>query len=442
VSSFKAPNGYGTALDYVRGFFTGDGDGDNFTNTVFDDNAVNDINLSGEADAPYTGTWLPAFNSPIWNLFGIPNLGPDPEGQLSRVNGLSTQGTWKFHVADEALEDTGTVNSWSLIVTPTAFTCSAVVTGAGVTGTKAVGGNFNPGGTVTYTVILTNNGAGAQGDNTGHEFTDTLPAGLTLVSATATSGTAAANVGTSTVTWDGALAAGGGAVTITITATVNSGTGGQTISNQGTISYDSDGNGTNDATASTDDPATQAPGDPTSFTVVAAPFVTGTKSFTGQPVEGGHITYTVVLTNSGTAAQGDNPGNEFTDVLPAGVTLVSASATSGAAAANTGTNTVTWNGSLAAGASVTITIQATINAGTAGQTISNQGTISYDSDGNGTNDASGVTDDPATPAAGDPTSLIVGAPPTVPTLSDFGLAALAMALAAAALLRVRRRRTA
>jgi len=38
------------------------------------------------------------------------------------------------------------------------------------------------------------------------------------------------------------------------------------------------------------------------------------------------VTYTVVLTNSGPGAQGDNPGNEFTDVLPAGLTLVSATA--------------------------------------------------------------------------------------------------------------------
>jgi uncharacterized repeat protein (TIGR01451 family) len=439
----KAPNGYGTDMAYFRGLFIGDGDGDNFTNTVFDDASTNDLNLSGSADAPYTGTWTPAFNSSIWSLFGIPNLGPDPVGQLSRLNGLSTQGTWQAHVADEAFEDTGTLHTWSLIVTPTAFTCSAFVGSANVSGTKTVSGNFNVGGTVTYTVTLTNSGTGAQGDNPGHEFTDVLPSTLTLVSASATAGTAAANTGTNTVTWDGTLAALGGSVTITITATVNASANGQTVSNQGTISYDSDGNGTNDATAMTDDPSTGAAGDPTSFKVAATPFVTGTKTFTGSTVEGSNITYTVILTNSGGAAQGDNPGNEFTDVLPSSLTLVSAAATAGTAAANTGTNTVTWNGGIAAGASVTITIQATIKAGTAGQTISNQGSISYDSDGNGTNDAGGVTDNPSTAAAGDPTSFVVEAVPVaVPTLSDFGLAALALLLAAAALLQVRRRRTA
>ncbi|HTG32212.1 MAG TPA: IPTL-CTERM sorting domain-containing protein [Thermoanaerobaculia bacterium] len=440
----KAPNGYGTDLIYRRGIFIGDDDGDNFVNTLIDDASSNDLNLTGEADAPYTGDWAPAFNSVIWSLFGIPNLSPDPVGQLSRLNGLSTQGNWQVHLTDQVGIDSGTLNSWSLIVTPKAFSCSAFVAGATVTGTKTASGTFSVGGTVTYTVTLVNNGAALQADNAGHEFTDVLPAGLTLVSATATSGTAVATVGTNTVTWDGSLALLGGSVTITITATVNAGTGGQTISNQGTFSYDADGNGTNEASGVTDDPGTAPAGDSTSFIVGAAPLVTGTKTVSGSLVEGSSITYTVVLTNSGGATQGDNPGNELTDVLPAGLTLVSATATSGTAVATVGTNTVTWNGSLAAGASVTITINATINAGTGGQTISNQGSISYDANGDGTNDTSGVTDDPGTATAGDPTSLTVTAAPvaTIPTLSEYGLAALAMALAAAALLLVRRRRTA
>jgi uncharacterized repeat protein (TIGR01451 family) len=170
--------------------------------------------------------------------------------------------------------------------------------------------------------------------------------------------------------------------------------------------------------------------------------VTATKTASGS-VEGGPITYTVVLTNNGTGAQGDNTGDEFTDVLPSTLTLVSATATSGTPLATVATNTVTWNGAIPAGGSVTITIHATINSGTAGQTISNQGTVSYDSNADGTNDATSNTDDPGTAPAGDPTSIVVAAPPTpIPTLSEVGLMALALALAAAALFLVRRRRTA
>ena len=42
------------------------------------------------------------------------------------MNGLSTQGDWKVHVDDRATPDTGTLNTWSIIVTPKAFTCAAV----------------------------------------------------------------------------------------------------------------------------------------------------------------------------------------------------------------------------------------------------------------------------------------------------------------------------
>jgi uncharacterized repeat protein (TIGR01451 family) len=170
--------------------------------------------------------------------------------------------------------------------------------------------------------------------------------------------------------------------------------------------------------------------------------VSGTKTAAGTFTVGSTVTYTVTLTNSGTGAQGDNPGNEFTDVLPPTLALVSATATSGTAAANTGTNTVTWNGAIPAAGTVTITITATILPAAAGMTVSNQGTISYDSDGNGTNDATAQTDDPTVAGAANPTTITVAGgpvPPQVPTLSPFGLLLLAAALAALALFLLKRR---
>ena len=66
---------------------------------------------------------------------------------------------------------------------PTAFGAAAAVSA-----TKAVIGAtaFEPGDTVFYNIVLTNNGTGTQLDNPGDEFTDVLPVGLTLVDATAT----------------------------------------------------------------------------------------------------------------------------------------------------------------------------------------------------------------------------------------------------------------
>jgi hypothetical protein len=76
---------------------------------------------------------------------------------------------------------------------------------------------------------------------------------------------------------------------------------------------------------------------------------------------------------------------------------------------------------------------------TVGEPIANQGTCHFDADGNGTNESTCLTDDPATAAVGDPTSvLILPSPVEVPALSDVGLALLCLSLAGVALLRLRR----
>jgi hypothetical protein len=137
------------------------------------------------------------------------------------------------------------------------------------------------------------------------------------------------------------------------------------------------------------------------------PNVSGTKDVKGNFAPNGSVTYTVVLSNTGAGPQSDNPGDEFTDVLPSDLSLVSASATSGTATPNVGTNTVNWNGSIAAGGSVTITINATVKSSASGASISNQGSISYDADADGTNESSRLTDDPNVGGASDPTSFTV-----------------------------------
>ena len=156
--------------------------------------------------------------------------------------------------------------------------------------------------------------------------------------------------------------------------------------------------------------------------------VTASKTAGGSFIVGNNVIYTVTLTNSGSGATTDNPGNEFTDVLPPTLALVSAAATSGTAVATLGTNTVTWNGGIAASGSVTITITATILPAAVGLTVSNQGTVSYDADLNGTNETTIPTNDPGTPAPGDPTSFVAAAPVLVPTLSTWGMIVLALGL--------------
>ena len=67
----------------------------NFTGTVFDDEASVAIGAGGTA-APYTGSFRPQAD------------------QLSRFDGETQQGTWTLKVSDLARADTGSLNAWGL----------------------------------------------------------------------------------------------------------------------------------------------------------------------------------------------------------------------------------------------------------------------------------------------------------------------------------------
>jgi uncharacterized repeat protein (TIGR01451 family) len=236
-----------------------------------------------------------------------------------------------------------------------------------------------PGGTVTYTITAVNAGGD---DVIGATVADAFPSDLTCTWTCAGSfGGACTAAGTGNIA-DVVTLPVGGATIYSATCTVSVATTATQISNTATV--------TPPGPVVDPVPANNVSTDTDSVVVLPA-LVVGSKSVSGNFTQGGTIAYTIVLSNIGAGAQGDNPGNEMVDVLPADLTLVSASATSGTAVATLATNTVTWDGSIAANGSVTITIVATINAA-AGQRVSNQATFVYDSQGTGTNDASGITD--------------------------------------------------
>lgn len=122
----KGPTGYGTDLISAVGGGSDGGPGDNFINTTIDDSAGGDLLLATQASAPFTGSWRTMFNNASWGAFGFP---VDPVGQLSRWNGTSTLGTWTVRISDQAQQTNanGTLDGWSLIVTPRAFTCTPFV---------------------------------------------------------------------------------------------------------------------------------------------------------------------------------------------------------------------------------------------------------------------------------------------------------------------------
>ncbi|WP_440225776.1 IPTL-CTERM sorting domain-containing protein [Dokdonella sp. MW10] len=144
----------------------------------------------------------------------------------------------------------------------------------------------------------------------------------------------------------------------------------------------------------------------------------------GTPLQ--PVRYEIVLHNAGSGPQVDAPGSdELVDVLPAELALSSASASGGVV--DLAGNTVRWNGALAAGASVTILIEADVVATVPGP-ISNQAVVHYDSDGDGLNDASGVSNDPDNGPGPTTFVYVLGGPPpvAVPTLDLWSLLGMAL----------------
>jgi uncharacterized repeat protein (TIGR01451 family) len=177
---------------------------------------------------------------------------------------------------------------------------------ANVTVLKTVSGTFEEGATVTYTIELHNTGTVATNDNAGDELADSLPPQLTLLTATATSGTADADTAANTVHWNGTLV-GAGSVTITVTARIDEQTEGDTVSNQAVGNYDADGNGTNDTQVLSDDVA-GLPVEPTDFDVaVIAPTVTINQALCQpDPAPGEPVVFTVIFSEPVIGFAGDD----------------------------------------------------------------------------------------------------------------------------------------
>ncbi len=152
---------------------------------------------------------------------------------------------------------------------------------------------------------------------------------------------------------------------------------------------------------------------------VTPPFLTAIKSVSGNLSPGGLIAYNIVISNSG-GIQNDNGTDEMTDVLPASLTVQSVSATSGVAT-NAG-NTVSWNGSVASMGTVTVTINAMVDTGAAGN-IENQAQVFFDNDNNGTNESTALSSPPMSMG---PAPTVFFIPFLIPSLNMYGLMLLAL----------------
>jgi len=108
------------------------------------------------------------------------------------------------------------------------------------------------------------------------------------------------------------------------------------------------------------------------------------------------IRYRILISNTGAADQDNNPGYEFEDIIPENLTIVDlGDPTSGTLDYLDGQRKIVWDGEIPGESSVIFTFDAEIAEGLDnGTIISNQGTVNWDSNEDGTNDATELTDYP------------------------------------------------
>jgi uncharacterized repeat protein (TIGR01451 family) len=295
--------------------------------------------LTFVSSTPSQGSYVPGTG--IWTV-GTINSGANATLQITAT--VATPGaklnTAQISASDQFDPDSTPNNSAggeddqaSVTVTPQSIdlTLSKIVNNAA----PQVGDN------VMFTITVMNTGAiGA----TSVAVSDSLPAGLTFVSSTATQGSYSSGTGIWTV---GSVAA-AGSVTLQIVATVAN-LGSKTNTAQVSAADQTDADST---------PGNSAPGEDDQASVVVMPQASDlslTKIVNNAtPSVGQNVTFTLTLTNGGPTAA---TGVMVRDQLPAGLTFVSATASQGSYSNATGF----WNiGTVAAAASPTLQIVATV----------------------------------------------------------------------------------
>src|SRR5438477_284403 len=165
---------------------------------------------------------------------------------------------------------------------------------------------------VTYSVQVINNGPS---DATGVALTDSLPAGLSLVSASASQGSYSSATGV----WSVSGQASGASASLTIVATV---TQSGAISNSATVTA-----------ADQPDPSSANNTDAVGITGQAADLAVSKTVDVAMPNVGTNVTYSDPLSLHDALPIS---GVALTDSLPAGLSLVSASASQGSYSSATG----------------------------------------------------------------------------------------------------------
>ncbi len=227
---------------------------------------------------------------------------------------------------------------------------------------------YTPGGTATYTIVVTNGGPSNAGNLT---VTDNLPAGVTLnanavcvATGTATCGTVTGATGATSFGTTGATLAVGAGNRLTFTVGVGFAPGMTTDPLVNTVTVA--------------DPSAPAPVSASDSDTRAASADVGiVKTGPASLIPGNAITYTLTITNAGPSAA---DGATYNDNVPGVITGVAASCGGAAGGAACGAVTVAGNNVsgivalLPVGGSVVVTITGTVSGAATGS-FTNIGTV-------------------------------------------------------------------
>ncbi|HXU77872.1 MAG TPA: DUF11 domain-containing protein, partial [Methylomirabilota bacterium] len=303
-------------------------------NVTFDDNAafqVPDGNGQILSAAYRPWSYLPELSLPA-----PAPAGPYPAA-MSVFNAANPNGTWSLFAADHTPGDVGSIaGGWSLslmMITPVNQVADLALSGSAAPNPVLAGG------ALTYTFTVTN---GGPNNATFAAFTNALPAGVALLSATASQGSVLTNA-TSVIGNLGSINSGATA-SVTVVVIPSAGTAGLLTNSASVFATETDLNTANNAVSVVS--AVNLP--------LANVGLTATQSL-DPAIIANFLTNTVVVTNRGPGTALDLV---FSNALPAGFNFLTATSTIGNAVFAGGAVSCAL-GNLASNGTATITVVVT-----------------------------------------------------------------------------------
>lgn len=241
-----------------------------------------------------------------------------------------------------------------------------------LTVTKVAGGSFAVGSNGNYTITVSNQGGTSSGNIT---VTDTLPTGLTYVSATGAAWTFNAVGQVVTATYSGPALAAGASASFTLTTSIAAAAI-PSVTNRAWVSGGGDTN-----------PANNGSGDVVTALAGIIDLAIAKTSAPGFTV-GVNGTYTITVTNTGSATTSGTI--TVHDTLPAGITFVSGAGSGWSVNHSAGVVVATYPSALAASASAAFTLTVAPQAG-AVPSVTNKAVVSGGAQTYFANDTARVT---------------------------------------------------